>query len=221
MQPLWKFWYDYFYAYRDIWWAVAFFILGLSALWLRPYLPAMINDESKFPVGRQYIPSTFQSPLFPKDSILEIGFPEFTVPGRSVRITYLVSSDQKTDEDIEVHVTVGSNRGPIRAAFPSSSFIYRGKVAQGYLEYTFDLPFDIAADRLDLWTEVSFVKEKGTPYVLRLPQMEMPIVRWPSYIVQLVAFLTTVGLVSIKNIGPGILQLWRHGKKPSKEESSS
>lgn len=208
LRPVWKFAYDYIYWYREIWWAIAFVLLVASGFLLYPYLPLILGDDS-LPVRQKTYNAEISAGTMLSRSAVEVGAPEFTSPGRTVRLTYLISGDVRPSTDIRVRVVVGSNGEPLRAELSESKeFTYPQDAASTYGEYSFVLADEVTSSQLDIWTEVRLITP-GEENAVTVSPIVIPVLKWPSYVAQLVTFLTLFGLFSVKNIGTALVRLWR------------
>lgn len=237
--PIVRFWNDYFVFYRVYWRASLFILLFVSGYFVWPYLSLILGDAG----GRLTIPTQPISgnktnlagyPVGLPDEAITITLtaPEYVAPGEKTSFNFYLKQTapipaeyhQVTFKIIPLDMPAVIGETVLSQTTPG--------VWQATNIISLDLPSEYSKDTLKyeirVETKPNCPKEDDPntapkpecvqpPIALELTDLQIPVVRWPVYIVQALAFAGSLGFFGLSQIGPAILGFFSTGRSEKKK----
>ncbi|MFX0201066.1 MAG: hypothetical protein ACFFCW_33525 [Candidatus Hodarchaeota archaeon] len=193
-----KWWFRIFQKYKEIWWAMTFAILVLSTWQILPYLPFLMPDTFPVPVQATSLKG-------PDGIRVEVVHPNRVAPGQKFPLRIKYRQTLRQSEGVEsVYVIIRSERPEVQIK-PKPVFQFpAGEKLQAPISKEGELNI-LTTEKPPQQLTLTFKVQAGqTPYQTIL---EVPMVGWPLYIVQLIAFLCASGLLAGNSLLPLLIKV--------------
>jgi len=194
-----KVWYKYFVFQAAYWRLTMFVLLIISVFYLWPYAAIVTDGKVATPVQTLETKNDAVNPTVTLTVIAD----QYLVPGKPAKFEFYLSEKTSNAENVKVEFKVIPTSSNI--SFPVGEAVLR-EGDKGIWQATSIvspvIPQNFADNNLPMKIQVEIVSDEDAPPVtLEIKDVKIPVVRWPSYVVQLVLFLASFGFFSLDQLG--------------------